>query len=60
MVDSHRSDDSGKAWGRLALKAVRKDLRQHYLDQFFGSSAFRTELSAFVDPQSGTAGWLPI
>ena len=35
-------------------------LRQHYLDQFFGSSAFRAELSAFVVPRCETAGWLPI
>jgi hypothetical protein len=30
---------------------LRKELlRQHYLDQFFGSFAFRTKLSAFVVP----------
>ncbi|MEI6197487.1 MAG: hypothetical protein WCS42_24495 [Verrucomicrobiota bacterium] len=29
--------------------ALRKELlRQHYLDQFFGSFAFRAKLSAFV------------
>jgi hypothetical protein len=28
-------------------------LRQHYLDQFFGSPAFRAELSAFVVPADG-------
>ena len=27
--------------------------------RFYGSSAFRAELSAFVVPQSETAGWLP-
>ncbi len=39
--------------------ALRKELlRQHYLDQFFGSFAFRAKLSAFV--VFWTAGWLPI
>jgi len=34
--------------------ALREEfLRQHYLDQFFGSSAFRAELSAFVVPADG-------
>jgi len=28
--------------------------------RFYGSSAFRAELSAFVAPRCGTAGWLPI
>jgi len=38
----------------LALVALRKELlRQHYLDQFFGSPAFRAELSAFVVPVDG-------
>ena len=41
------------------MVAVRKDfLRQHYLDQVLGSSAFRAKLSAFVVLR--TAGWLPI
>ncbi len=36
------------------MVAVRKDfLRQHYLDQVLGSSAFRAELSAFVVPADG-------
>ena len=40
---------------------LRKEfLRQHYLDQFFGSPAFHAELSAFVNPHYGLAGWLPI
>jgi len=43
----------------LAPVALRKELlRQHYLDQFFGSPAFRADLSAFV--VHWTAGWLPI
>ena len=34
--------------------ALHKELlRQHYLDQFFGSPAFRAELSAFVVPADG-------
>ena len=39
---------------KLAPVALRKELlRQHYLDQFFGSPAFRAELSAFVVPVDG-------
>src|SRR5690242_791726 len=43
------------------MVALRKEfLRQHYLDQVLGSSAFRAKLSAFVVLPFKTAGWLPV
>jgi hypothetical protein len=57
-----------KVFSRKCLEEVARTLwpcastflRQHYLDQVLGSSAFRAKLSAFVVLHCKTAGWLPV